>query len=62
MSLSEALEKACKKFDSCAYSSCSSDGLSARCSLNGYPVLDCPRCQSYKSRGSTEEENDQVRN
>ena len=43
------MNAAMKKFNSCAYSSYGKCGT-GRCSLDGYPVLDCPRCTSYKKR------------
>lgn len=43
------MNAAMEKFNSCAYSSYGKCGT-GRCSLDGYPVLDCPRCTSYKKR------------
>lgn len=42
------LNEAYKKFESCAFS-CNLEGT-ARCSLDAYPVLDCPCCNSYREK------------
>ena len=42
------LNEANKKYESCAYS-CRL-GVAGGCALDGYPVLDCLSCSSYKER------------
>lgn len=39
----EWLREANEKFESCEY-----NWNGQKCKLDGYPVLDCPRCSSYK--------------
>lgn len=41
----ENLEEGTKKFEKCEHNF---KGL--QCSLNGYPIIDCPACKSYKER------------
>ena len=43
------IEEANKKYESCAYSC--KRGLAVGCSLDGYPILDCPSCKQYKTKG-----------
>lgn len=47
------LDEANKKFESCAYSIIV--GTACKCSLDGYPVLDCPGCKTYKERKNKED-------
>ena len=42
------LNEAAKKYESCAYAC--NRGVGGGCSLDGYPILDCPKCASYKER------------
>lgn len=42
------LEEANKKYESCAYAC--KRGLAGGCALDGYPILDCPGCKSYRER------------
>ena len=42
------LNDANAKFESCVYAYII--GTCSRCSLGGYPILDCPKCNSYKER------------
>lgn len=46
------LEEANKKYESCAYACF--NGSAAKCALDGYPILDCPGCKSYKTRENEE--------
>lgn len=48
MEYAEWLEKANEKYESCAYACIK--GTSSRCSLDGYPVIDCPNCNQYKEK------------
>lgn len=48
------LDEANKKFESCVYSC--KRGLGGGCVLDGYPILDCPRCNSYKENKIKKEE------
>lgn len=49
------LDAANEKYESCAYACFHRRGM-AGCRLGGYPVLDCPDCNSYEER--KEETND----
>lgn len=53
----DSLDKAVQKFESCAYGSCDRHGTS-HCSLDGYAILDCPHCKSYKLRAKRKEVGD----
>ena len=49
----EWLREANEKFESCKY-----NWNGSKCKLDGYPVLDCPRCSSYKEcKEKTKHEN-----
>ena len=48
------LGEATKKYESCAYAC--KRGLAGGCALDGYPVLDCPGCRSYKEKNTREEQ------
>ena len=39
----EWLREATEKFENCQY-----NWNGQKCKLDGYPVLDCPNCSSYK--------------
>ena len=47
------LDEATKKFESCVYA-CNRGGT-GDCALDEYPVLDCPRCSSYKEKTAKKE-------
>lgn len=49
----EWLQKSEEKYRSCAHCLC--DGINASCSADGYPVLDCLTCTSYKKGKSDDE-------
>lgn len=46
------LNDANKKYESCVYAC--KRGVGGGCALDGYPVIDCPRCNSYKEREETQ--------
>lgn len=48
MEYKEWLEKANEKFESCVYSCVTK--TSCRCGLDGYPIIDCPKCKQYKEK------------
>lgn len=49
----EWLDEANKKYESCAYSGMK--GIAGGCVLDGYPILDCPGCKSYKEKDAENE-------
>lgn len=53
ISYTEWLAEATKKYLSCAYAC--KRGIAGGCALDAYPILDCPKCKSYKKRAVKDE-------